>query len=161
MPILDEKTGKILNILQKNCRASLTAIAQETGLTVDVVKKRLERLLEEKIILPKIHIRPRTLGFTHVIDVKIKIKNYDQETVDQFIDYCKGHPRITEFFAISGNWDYTIVIIAKSHEDLGKTTRAIKTTFPNLFSEWAESLTTKGYKFEDYDIEKLINEEQE
>ena len=42
---IDEKDCKILNLLQEDCRMSLTNIAKEIGLSVDSTKKRINKLI--------------------------------------------------------------------------------------------------------------------
>ena len=153
---LDEKDCIILNLLQINCRASLTSIAKEVGLSVDAVNKRIKKLLEHNIFWPKIQIRPRQLGFHNIVDVKLKLIYTSRKDVDHFISYLRAHPRVCEIFSISGDWDFSLVILAKDAIDLGKTTRDIRCKFGHIISAWTESLTTNSYKFEYYDVAELL-----
>ena len=153
---LDKKDGIILNILQKNCRAPLTAIAKEVGLSLDSVKKRINKMLDSKIFYPRIQLRPRNFGFVNIVDVKIKIQNYSEEDVNRFIAYLKQHPRVTEVFSIAGEWDISIVLIAKDAIDLGKLTSEIRHKFGKIISSWSESVTTNSHKFEEYDMIELL-----
>ena len=152
---LDEKNCQILNILQEDCRISLTELAKKVGLSVDSVKKRVAKLKENGIFYPKIQIRPRQIGYPIIVDVKIKLRDYDDKKINEFLDYAVSHPRIPEVFSISGEWDFTLVIIAKDHEDLGEITDEIRKRFGGIISDWSESLTKIAYKFEKYDLLKL------
>ncbi|MBN2421617.1 Lrp/AsnC family transcriptional regulator [Candidatus Woesearchaeota archaeon] len=152
---LDKKNCLILNLLQEDCRMSLTDIAKKVGLSVDSVKKRIEKMRKEKIFNPKIQLRPRILGYPYIVDIKVKLHNYDHKKVQSFIEFVVKHPRIAEVFSISGEYDFTLVIIAKNHEDLARVSDEIKKKNSNLISEWSESLTTVAYKFETYDLLKL------
>ena len=154
---LDEKNCLILNLLQKNCRMSLTEISKNVNLSVDSVRKRLKKLTEQGIFAPKIQLRPKTFGFKNIIDVKIKIKNHDEKKLQEFIDCLIKNPRVAEIFAVSGEWDFTLVILAKDAADLGHVTKSIRNKFNKIISNWAESLTTQAYKFEDYDMLKLLH----
>ncbi|MBT3405569.1 Lrp/AsnC family transcriptional regulator [Candidatus Woesearchaeota archaeon] len=155
MAILDEKNCMILNLLQEDCRMSLTDMARRVNLSVDSVRKRLKKLEEQIYFYPKVQIRPRMLGFPNIVDVKIKLRDYDDKKLKQFIDYTVSHPRIAEVFSLSGEWDFTLVIISKDHEDLGEITDEIRNKFGAIITEWSESLTKKAYKFEAYDVLKL------
>lgn len=153
---LDEIDCEILNILQINCRVSLTEIAKHIGLSIDSIKKRIEKMLENKIFWPKIQIRPRNFGFKNIVEVKIKLKYSSKEDIGEFIQYLREHPRISEIFSISGKWDFSIVIIAKDAIDLGQISSEIRFKFGNIIVSWTESLTTNSYKFEYYDMCKLM-----
>ena len=70
---LDKKDSVMLDILQKNCRTSLTELAKQANLSVDSVKKRLKKMEVNKIFHSRIQIRPRRFGFPNLIDIKIKL----------------------------------------------------------------------------------------
>jgi DNA-binding Lrp family transcriptional regulator len=152
---LDEKDCIILNVLQKNCRISLTDVAKLVGLSIDSVKKRIKKM-ENIIFYPKIQIRPRSLGFSNIVDVKIKLNNHSKKDIDNFIKYLQENPRVAEIFSVGGEWDLSIVIISKDADDLGNITLDIKNRFGKIINSWSESITLKAYKFENYDMEKLL-----
>ncbi len=157
---LDEKNCMILNLLQENCRISLTEIAKKVELSVDSVKKRINKMIENDIFYPKIQLRPRNFGFNNIVEIKIRLHNYSENERNKFISYLKENPRVAEILCISGEWDLTIVIIAKDSLDLGKITSEIRNKFNKIIDDWRESLTTHVYKFEEYDmlkINKIIN----
>jgi DNA-binding Lrp family transcriptional regulator len=154
---LDEKNCKILDLLQTDCRMSLTKIAQEVNLSVDSVKKRINKMIANNIFYPKIQLRPRNFGFNNIVDVKMKLRNHTMDDMRNFTDYLKKHSRVAEIFAVSGNWDYSIVLIAKNGEDLGYVSEEIRNKFNHIISDWAESLTTFAHKFEEYDMIDLMH----
>jgi len=155
MAKLDEKDGIILNLLQKDCRTSLTDIAKKVNLSIDSVKKRLNKM-KGTIFHPRIQIRPRSLGFPNIIDIKIKLNNHIKEDIDQFISYLAKHERVSELFKITGNWDISIVVISKDAQDLEEVTATIKSTFGHMIDSWIESTSLEVFKFEEYDMVKLI-----
>ena len=152
---IDKINCQILNLLQENCRMSLTKISKKIGLSVDSTKKRMDKLQENGLFFPKIQIRPRSFGYHNIIDVKIKIQNYEEKRIKEFIDYCIKNPRIAELFSISGEWNFTLVLIAKDYKDQAEITNKIRTEFGDIIGSGSESLTTTAYKFEKYDILKL------
>ena len=102
MKIIDEKNCIILNLLQENCRISLTDISKKTGLSVDSVKKRIENMIKNKIFYPKIQLRPRNFGFNNIIDVKIRLHNYSEIDRNKFINYLQENPHVAEILCLSG-----------------------------------------------------------
>jgi len=155
---LDKINCKILNILQKNCRASYTNIAKEVGLSVDSVKKRMDKLLKNEIFYPKVQIRPKNFGYNVVVDVRIKLKDFTKSDLESFISYLKNNPYVVELFTVSGLWNISLVLIAKNTFNLGEITNNIRNKYGNIIQEWSESITTKAYVFETYDMEALVGE---
>lgn len=156
MKELDEIDCEILNLLQINCRMSLTKISKHVKLSIDAVKNRINKMLESKVFWPKIQIRPRNFGFNNIVEVKLSLRYRSTEQVKDFIIFLRKHPRVAEIFSLSGNWDFSIVLIAKDALDLGEITREIRTKFGDIIRTWTESLTTNSYKFEWYDMRKLL-----
>ncbi len=156
MKELDKKDCVILNLLQEDCRMSLTDISKKVGLSIDSVKKRINRMIKDKIFFSKIQLRPRNFGFCNITDVRIKLHNYNGEDYERFREYLKNNPCIAEIISISGPWDISIVITAKDALHLGKITREIRNEFNKIIENWTESLTTGVCKFENYDMVKLM-----
>lgn len=154
---LDEKDCQILNLLQEDCRMSLTKISKKVGLSIDSVKKRINKMIKNDIFFPKIQLRPRNFGFSNIVDIKIKLHNYSDQDINKFVKYLREHPNVAEIFSISGQWDFSIVVIAKDAIDLGMVVQSIRNKFNRIISDWTESLTTCVYKFEDYDMLKVMN----
>lgn len=156
MAKLDRKDCMILNLLQQDCRMSLTKIAKEIELSVDSTKKRIDHMVRDWIFYPKIQIRPRNFGFSNITDVKIKLHNYSKEDLKKFIEYLQAHPRVAEIFSVSGEWDFALVMISKDAHEQGILTETIRNKFSKIINAWSESLTTCVHKFESYDMIKLM-----
>lgn len=156
---LDNKNCQILNLLQQNCRMSLTKISKEVGLSVDSTKKRIQKMIADRVFYPKIQLRPRNFGFNNVSDIKIKLHNHTNEDITEFIDYLKEYPNIVEVFSVSGEWDFSLVILSKTIEELGTMSGGIRHKFSKIINTWTESTTTYAYKFENYDMLKLMGHE--
>jgi Lrp/AsnC family transcriptional regulator, leucine-responsive regulatory protein len=153
---LDDIDCKILEILQNNCRESITNIAKEIDLSIDSTKKRIDKLLKKEIFYPKIQLRPRSFGYPNIIEINIKLKEYNNFKYEEFLGYLINHPRISQIIQLSGNCDLKIVIIAKDYVDQGLVTKEIRTRFGEIILDWSECLTTDVLKFENYDLNKLM-----
>ena len=153
---LDEKNCIILNLLQQDSRMSLTKIAKNVGLSIDSVKKRIKKMIDDDVFFSKIQLRPRNFGFDNIVDVKIKLRNYNNEDIKLFTDYLIQQPNVAEIFTVSGEWDFSIVIVAKDSVDLGNISKTIRNKFNKIINDWSESLTTYSYKFESYDMLELM-----
>jgi Lrp/AsnC family transcriptional regulator, leucine-responsive regulatory protein len=155
MKDLDEKDLSILEILQENCRISLTHLAKKINLSVDSTKKRLAKLESKELFYPKVQLRPRQLGYFNILEINIKLKEYSTSKYDDFIKFLKEHRRVSQIIQLSGSWDLKITIIAKDYIDQGLITNEIRIKFRNIILEWEECLTTDVLKFEKYNLKKL------
>ena len=135
---------------------SLTEISKKVGMSVDSVKNRIDKMLSEDIFYPKIQLRPRHFGFPNMVEIKIKLRNYNDADIKHFIEYLKKSPFVTEIFSVSGAQDFSIVLMDKNAEELGMLTDTIRKKFKDIINEWSESLTKFVYKFEDYDMLTLM-----
>lgn len=161
---LDKKNCQILNFLEEDCRMTYTHIAKKVGLSVDSVRKRIKKLKHEKIFFPKIQLRPRHFGFPNIVIINIKLQNYNSTTLNEFIAYLREHPLVTEIYSISGEWDFQITMLVEdnyfnkppSNAGLPLTSDQIRNKYGNLIKDWSESLTKVVYKFENYDMVKLM-----
>ncbi|TKJ17314.1 hypothetical protein CEE44_02140 [Candidatus Woesearchaeota archaeon B3_Woes] len=153
---LDKTDCIILDTLQKNCRCSLTNIAKEVNLSIDSVKKRIKKMEKNKIFHPTIQLRPRNFGFVNIINTRIRLKNHTKEEKNRFIKHLEKNPRITEIFSMSGEEDLSIVVVSKNAADLDNIISEIKNKFGNIIYSWNDSTTLKVYKFESYDMGKMM-----
>ena len=151
--IIDEKDKKILHVLQENGREHLNKIAKKVGLSIDSTHKRIKIMIEKGIFVPTILINPRVIGFPLIADVKIKLKNVSQKALDDFISHMKKHPRCIELLSIMGDYDFTLVLIAKDGDELEKLSTEIRQKYKDLIDEWKSNLVLKTHKFEEYLLE--------
>jgi DNA-binding Lrp family transcriptional regulator len=157
---LDKKDCLILNMLQKNCRTSLTSISKKVNLSVDTVKRRIQTMIDNDVFFPKIQLRPRHFGYKNIFEVKVKLKEFNDKDITQFIGFLKNNPYVVEIIKIAGPWNYTLVLIAKDAIHQGEITDEIKTKFSKIIDSWIESLTTSVYKWEEYEMINLVKNDK-
>lgn len=69
---LDEDDQKILKILMNDARKKNTEIAREIGLTEGAIRKRIKRLVENRVIEGfTIKLSERMFGYRAIVEVKI------------------------------------------------------------------------------------------
>ncbi|WP_290902387.1 Lrp/AsnC family transcriptional regulator [Ferroglobus sp.] len=115
---MDERDRKIIEILVKNGRATLTEIAKELGISEAAVRKRLKNLEERGIIK----------GYTAIIDYEkagygvISLTGIDTEP-DKFLDVAKKlreHEFVKSLYITSGDHMIMAEIVAKDGDELTK-----------------------------------------
>lgn len=148
---LDEKDRRILNILSDNARAKLTYIAKHVQLSVDSVKKRIEKL-ERNGVITKYTIQPDAdaLGYKLGVHVYIKLRGITQERYDELITYLKKNIRVIDLMSMAGDYDLYIVMLAKDTQEMDKMKMEIRQKFTDLIDDWEEVIVTNIYKLEEY-----------
>ncbi|MFA6888089.1 MAG: Lrp/AsnC family transcriptional regulator [Candidatus Woesearchaeota archaeon] len=152
---LDKKDRKILNLLQKDSRMMLKDIAKAVNLSIDSTHKRMKKMQNEGIYRSTILIDPIKIGYPLVVDIKIKLKDIDDEKLTTLMNYLKAHPNVIELFFASGDYDITAPIIARNYDELNEISLEIRKKFKDIISDWKSALNLKVYKFEEYNMEKL------
>jgi Lrp/AsnC family leucine-responsive transcriptional regulator len=141
---IDEKDLKILSIISRDGRASLSDIARRVGLTYKTVGARIADLEKRKIIL----------GYRATLDLdKIGCKYYkvhfwlqriDRKKLAAFSSLLAQSPYVFIFDEAIGGYDFEVEIEAPSDDEVVSIIDMVKTEFPELVR--------------DYEIIRYVNE---
>lgn len=124
-PQLDLLSRKILNEIEMNARIPHSQLAKKLKTSKQVIKYRIEKLEEQKIIQGYFAIVDLLkLGYSaHVIYLKLQeISSTQQETWHKKID---KHPAVMSTGKNAGEWDLTIVIKSRNNAELDKIFKEI------------------------------------
>lgn len=105
---LDLKDSKILFELDKNSRKSYSEIAKKVGVSKQVVKFRVERMIERGIIEEFITTwNIGALGYTDYA-ILFKFKGATKDDENQIINYFKESNNVSWVVSTEGQWDLLI-----------------------------------------------------
>lgn len=131
--ILTLADKKILSMLEYNPRVTFKELAKACHLSKDAVKYRINRLENEKIIL----------GYTAFVDYKklgnqsyklyLKI-NGSTDKKEALKAYLRKQNSIFSIFESTGNWNLTIAIFAKTHQEFDSIENGILERFGDIIS---------------------------
>jgi len=149
--ILDEKDIKILNMLSENSREKLKAMARKIGLSIDATKSRLEKLKKNGIITKfTIQVDAIKTGTPLGVHVFIKFGRMEKERVDEFVSYLMANSRVIDVFSALGDYDFSIVFLAKDTIEADEIKTEIRQKFSDLIADWKDMVVAKIYKLEEY-----------
>jgi len=75
---VDKYDSLILELLQKDCRTSLTEIGEKAGLSRFAVKDRVEKLFRDRVILgPTVVVNPALVGFKRTVFFEFKTNPHE------------------------------------------------------------------------------------
>lgn len=144
---LDLKDKKIVSILSKNARVSVSDISRKTGIPRDSVLYRIKRLQRLNMIRSfTIVLNPPNMGYPLSNFVIFTLHNFDEKKEKEFRDFLEKHPNVTNITKTSGKWDYTVTISAKNVEDFDKILREIRSKFADIIKDHETAALIKEYK---------------
>jgi len=106
---LDRIDRKILDVLQRDGRISMTELAQQIGLSTSPCSERVKRLEREGIISGyHAKVNPKCLGKTLLVFVEITLAAKSEEVFDKVRKELLHVPEIQECHLVSGSFDYLV-----------------------------------------------------
>ena len=109
MAELDRTDRKILDILQRQGRISMTELAEQVGLSTSPVTERVKRMEREGVIMGYYaRVSPEALGKTLLVFVEITLSSKDGQVFDKVRDELLHMPDVLECHLVSGGFDYLI-----------------------------------------------------
>jgi len=146
---LDSKDKKIIEQLQNNAKQSISDISRKTKLPRDVVKYRIKKLEENKVIrFYHAFLNPSRLGYPLYAYVTFSLFNIESKDEEEFINFLKEHPKIIYVAKFSGKWDFAIGVCAKEYKDLDNVIRDIRNKFTKFIKEFEVSPVIQEYKYD-------------
>lgn len=109
MPELDRIDRKILDILQREGRLSMTDLAQRIGLSTSPCAERVRRMERDGVIAGyHARVTPRALGKTLLVFIEITLASKSGEVFARVRDELMHMPDVQECHLVSGSFDYLV-----------------------------------------------------
>ncbi len=111
---MDVKDKKILFELENNARLSNKVIGKRIGVKPDLVRYRINNLVEEGIIQKFLtFVNFAKLGYTDY-GVFVNTKKFTKEKEKEFVSFVKKNQNISFFSRVGGKYDFIIGILARN-----------------------------------------------
>ncbi len=108
---LDGFDHKILRVLARNGRISITDLAREIGLSKSPTQARVRRLEGEGAIVGyRAMLDPIKLGFNHVAFVEVKLSDTKEKALQAFNEAVSKVQEIEQAHMIASNFDYLLKV---------------------------------------------------
>lgn len=106
---LDKTDRKILAILQREARISITELAARIGLSPTPVNERIKRLERDRVITGyHAHLNQQLLGLRILVFVELRLSKKSAEIFDAVKRELALVPEILECHLVAGEFDYLI-----------------------------------------------------
>ncbi|WP_424814836.1 Lrp/AsnC family transcriptional regulator [Roseococcus sp. YIM B11640] len=124
---LDGTDRRILRALQRDGRISIVALAEAVGLSPTPCQRRVRRLEEAGAIRGyAAQIAPARVGLPLQAFVQVSLESHAEEVAERFHKALAARPEVLAAYAMSGEMDYVLHILAPDMESFGDfATRAL------------------------------------
>lgn len=122
---MDNIDIRIIKLLQKNARITVSEISSEINLSVSAVSDRLKKLEYTGIIQQYTAILDARLlrkSLTAIMFISLERPKY----TEKFVEFVKGEDEILECHYLAGDYDYALKILTESTYTLEKLLNRIK-----------------------------------
>jgi len=109
MTELDRTDRKLLDILQRQGRISMTDLAEQIGLSTSPCSERVRRMEREGVITGYYaRVDPKAIGKTLLVFIEIKLSSKSGDVFDEVRQELLHIPEVMECHLVSGGFDYLV-----------------------------------------------------
>lgn len=132
---IDEESYKLLNLIRQDARANIIDLAEKLGVTIDKVRYRIKKLIEDRIIFGSwLSINPSALGLQSY-RILLKLKNIDDKKEKEFLSFLNRNKNVIRANNTFGSWDYFIDLEINT-DDFREFTEDFSKTFSEQIQEY-------------------------
>jgi DNA-binding Lrp family transcriptional regulator len=126
---LDDLDKKILNNLARNARIGLVELSGKTKSSVDIIRNRIKKMEEKKIILQyRIAIDHTKLGY-EMFKAFVYFNNLSEEDEKRLFDFAIQNNKILYLIRQLSSWDIELEIMAKNYDEFNRIMDEIRLKF--------------------------------
>ncbi|WP_037456235.1 Lrp/AsnC family transcriptional regulator [Skermanella stibiiresistens] len=113
---------KILSILQGEGRVTNIDLAERIGMAPSPCLRHVKALEADGVIEGySARLNRRALGFGVLAFVQINLSQHTDDSVERFTEALGRLSEVTECYAVTGDFDYLLRVVARDLDDLGES----------------------------------------
>ncbi|RYF27285.1 MAG: Lrp/AsnC family transcriptional regulator [Comamonadaceae bacterium] len=121
---MDKIDRKILQILQRDARASLQEIGQQAGLSASPCWERIRKMEQSGVIEGfTVRLNAQALGLHDTVMVQVTLDSHSDNTLEKFGETLAAIPEVVEAYLLSGEYDYLLRVAVKDTRDYERLLR--------------------------------------
>jgi len=111
---IDQFDRKILEIIQRNALASVAELGEQVGLSQSTCWRRVNLLEQAGVIRSRVALlNAKVLGLEVTVFANIKLSAHGRRALAEFEEAITILPEVLECFAMGGEMDYLLRIVAR------------------------------------------------
>jgi DNA-binding Lrp family transcriptional regulator len=132
---IDETDKRILQVLNMDSSTPYLQIAQQLGISIDIVRYRIKNLLTKGIIIKFFsEVSLPKLGYQEYL-YTMKLKDVNDEKMDQIKQKIRTNPNITYAFLDMTSFNIIFVCAFKTSEGIDSLSRDLRKQFPDVIEK--------------------------
>ena len=114
---LDEFDHRLLDLLQRDADATLSALGDAVGLSASAVQRRIKRYRESGLMRQVAVLNPAMLANVTLAAVLVAFERESARTHATFYAKMRNAPEVQQCYVLAGEWDYLVILatIGVSH----------------------------------------------
>ncbi len=123
----------ILGALQRQGRMSNVELAQQVGLSESPCFRRVKQLEDDKVITAYCAVvDQRRLGLEVTAFVQVDLEQGSEADTEDFMEAVRAEEYIIECYAMSGEYDYLLKVVARNIDHFGEISMKRILKFPGV-----------------------------
>lgn len=123
---LDKADRILLEAVQKNSRAGLEVLSEESCLSPPSVQRRLKKLRDDGVIEREVAVvNPKAVGYAMTFIVMVELERETVHQLEIFKKTALGEPQVQQCYYVTGEADFILVCTAKDMEDFEALTHRL------------------------------------
>ncbi|MBR9699072.1 Lrp/AsnC family transcriptional regulator [Candidatus Woesearchaeota archaeon] len=144
---LDEIEKSILKELFQDARISLVEIARRHDTTIDIVRNRIKKLEEKKIIFAyKAIMDYNKLGY-EFFKTFLYFRNLTKEDEQKLMEYTRKQPQIIHLVKQISPWDIELEIMCKTYLEYNEIISKLTEEFSDIINKVETAIMGEDYVF--------------
>jgi DNA-binding Lrp family transcriptional regulator len=107
---LDEFDHRLLELLQRDAGATLTALGEAVGLSASAVQRRIKRYRESGLMREVAVLDPALLGNITLAAVLVALERESAKHHAALYARLRAAPEVQQAYVLAGEWDYLVVL---------------------------------------------------
>lgn len=143
---LDNMDLKIIGVLSENARENIVVIAKKLNTTVDIVRYRIKKLIDNNLIQSfRSIINREVLGYQHW-NILIKTQSLNEEKEKQFISFLKEVPNVIYVTKYVNDFNIGFELEVKNMEELHGILTELRYKFSDVIKSYETVLFFREHK---------------
>ena len=115
---------RILDVLQRNSRATMQEVSTEVGLSATPCWNRVKRMEGAGVIQRySVKIDQAALGYADTVIVQLTLDSHTDSMIEKFGKALEDIPEVLEAYLVSGDYDYIVRIAVRDTRDYERLLR--------------------------------------
>lgn len=111
---LDDFDHRLLELLQRDAAATLTALGDAVGLSASAVQRRIKRYRESGLLRQVAVLDAELLPAVTLAAVWVTMERDTFRLHSAFRARMRATPEVQQCYAVAGQWDYLVIIAARN-----------------------------------------------